>query len=263
MSKDWRNRIVEIGEEEPSNLLANPKNFRRHPKSQQTALRGVLDEVGWVQDVIVNKRTGHLIDGHLRVELAMRKNVSSVPVKYVDLSEEEEALVLSTFDPISAMATADKDVLADLLREVTTDNDSVKKMIDDLAEKHGIDLGQTSDDLKSRYTMTVESPVYKITGEEPPLESLASQDRYRQLLNDIDVADIPEDIKQFLRLAAGRHVVFDYRKIAEYYAHADEEVQRLMEDSALVIIDFNRAIELGYVKLRDDILDLIEEAVDG
>ena len=69
---DWRNRIAGSGEESPDQLLANPRNFRRHPKHQQDALRGVLAEVGWVQDVIVNRTTGHLVDGHLRVELAMR-----------------------------------------------------------------------------------------------------------------------------------------------------------------------------------------------
>jgi hypothetical protein len=26
----------------------------------------VLDKVGWVQDVIVKQRTGHVVDGHLR-----------------------------------------------------------------------------------------------------------------------------------------------------------------------------------------------------
>jgi DNA modification methylase len=50
----WRNRIVGHGEEDPTQLLANPKNWRIHPKAQQDALVGVLNEVGWVQDVIVN-----------------------------------------------------------------------------------------------------------------------------------------------------------------------------------------------------------------
>src|SRR5437867_4576224 len=67
----WRNRIVGSGEEAPDQLLANPKNWRIHPKHQQEALAGVLDEVGWVQEVIVNQQTGHLVDGHLRVTLAL------------------------------------------------------------------------------------------------------------------------------------------------------------------------------------------------
>ena len=54
-------------------------------------------------------------------------------------------------------------------------------------------------------------------------------------------------------MAAYRHTKFNYKNIAEYYAHANKEMQGLMEDSALVIIDFDKAIENGYVKLSEDI----------
>src|ERR1700730_8835436 len=110
----WRNRIVGHGEEDPTQLLANPKNWRIHPKAQQDALAGVLAEVGWVQDVIVNKRTGFVVDGHARVALAISAD-ERVPVVYVDLSEQEESLILTTLDPLSAMAAADEDLLAELV----------------------------------------------------------------------------------------------------------------------------------------------------
>ncbi len=53
----WRNRIVGTGEEAPDQLLANPGNWRIHPRNQQNALAGALDTVGWVQQVMVNRRT--------------------------------------------------------------------------------------------------------------------------------------------------------------------------------------------------------------
>lgn len=56
-SSQWRNRIVGYGAESPDQLLGNPKNMRIHPKRQQDALAGSLDEVGVVQGVIINKRT--------------------------------------------------------------------------------------------------------------------------------------------------------------------------------------------------------------
>lgn len=135
---DWRNRITGSGEEAPDQLLANPKNFRRHPRHQQDALRGVLEEVGWVQEVIVNTTTGHLVDGHLRVELALRDGAASVPVKYVSLSESEEALILATLDPIAALAYADKDTLDALLRDVSTGDAAVQQMLAELAEREGV-----------------------------------------------------------------------------------------------------------------------------
>lgn len=105
----WQNRIVGHGTEHAAQLLANPNNWRIHPKAQQDQLKGVLAEIGWVQSVIVNQRTGFVVDGHARVALAISKSEDElVPVAYVDLSPEEEAAVLATFDPLSAMAVKDE-----------------------------------------------------------------------------------------------------------------------------------------------------------
>lgn len=134
----WRNRITGSGVESPDQILANPANWRVHPKHQQDALEGVLNEVGWVQDVIVNQRTGHLVDGHLRVSLALRRGEPDVPVKYVDLTEAEEALVLATIDPLSALAVTDEGKLRELLDEVNPQESSVQKMLDDMARSHRI-----------------------------------------------------------------------------------------------------------------------------
>jgi hypothetical protein len=114
----WANRIVGHGEEAPDGILANPANWRLHPVAQHDALAGVLAKVGWVQNVIVNRRTGHLVDGHLRVRLAVREGVATIPVVYVDLAPDEEALILVTLDPLAAMATADEAKLSELLATV-------------------------------------------------------------------------------------------------------------------------------------------------
>jgi hypothetical protein len=138
----WENRIVGYGEENPEQLLANPKNFRRHPKHQQEALGGALDTLGWIQDVLVNQTTGHVIDGHLRVELAMRHNQPTVPVKYVQLTPEEEDLALATLDPISALAITDKKQLEELLADIgDVSNEGLAALLDDLQ--------QLADDLHS------------------------------------------------------------------------------------------------------------------
>ena len=113
----WRNRIVGSGEEPASDLMANPKNWRKHPKAQEQALGGVLDEVGYVQQVIKNVQTGVLIDGHLRVEMAAKRG-ETVPVLYVDLNQEEEDLVLATLDPIGAMAATSTERLEELMGQL-------------------------------------------------------------------------------------------------------------------------------------------------
>ncbi len=137
MATTWQNRIIGQGEESPDQLLANPRNWRIHPKHQQDALAGVLDEVGWVQRVIVNQRTGFVVDGHLRISLAQRRG-ELVPVEYVDLSESEEALILATFDPITALAATDAALLEELMRDVSTGDAAVQAMLSELAENAGI-----------------------------------------------------------------------------------------------------------------------------
>jgi len=138
----FANRIVGSGEESLDQIQFNPRNWRVHPLNQQNALKGVLEEVGWVQEVIVNKRTGNLVDGHLRCQLAAREGAKTIPVKYVDLSEEEEGLILSTLDPIAAMAATDKAKLDELFAGIETENADVLKMLDDIAEKERLEYAK-------------------------------------------------------------------------------------------------------------------------
>jgi hypothetical protein len=123
---------VDQGEADPTQLLASPWNFRRHPGSQRDAMRGILSEVGWIQRVIVNRVTGHVVDGHLRIEEAISRGEATVPVTYVSLSEAEERLVLASFDPIGAMATADAERLEELLRDLNTGDAGLDALLDSL-----------------------------------------------------------------------------------------------------------------------------------
>jgi hypothetical protein len=98
-----------------------------------------------------------------------------------------------------------------------------------------------------------------VKGEPVGIDELCDDGKVDELLAEIADSDIPDDIKKFLAKAAQRHRVFDYRKIAEYYARADRNVQMLMEKSALVIIDYNDAIANGYVRLSEKIAGMRNE----
>lgn len=126
----WRNRIVGEGMEAPDQLLANPQNWRIHPKFQQDVLLSVLRDVGWIQEVIVNKMTGHLVDGHLRVTLAMRHEEKEIPVKYVELTQDEENLILATLDPLAGLAIVDDEKLRELHEQIQSDDIVIQAMLD-------------------------------------------------------------------------------------------------------------------------------------
>ena len=114
-----------------------------------------------------------------------------------------------------------------------------------------------------KYSKKIEAPVYEPSHVKPHLITLCDTTKTRALIREIDASKLPQDEKAFLRAAAWRHAVFHYERIADYYAHAAPEMQRLMEASALVIIDFDKAIEQGFVKLCDDIREQYLEEYNG
>ena len=137
MAEAWRNRIVGNGEEAPEQLLANPDNWRIHPKTQQDAMGGALAQVGWVQQVIVNRTTGNLVDGHMRVAMAISRREKAVPVVYVELTPDEERAVLATFDPIGGMAASDRAKLTELLETVEVPDAALVDLLDDVRARMG------------------------------------------------------------------------------------------------------------------------------
>ena len=190
-----RNRIVGLRYVSGEDLLANPRNYRNHPKAQSDALAGLLAEVG--------------------------------------------------------IANA-------LLADVQTDSEAVQALLGDLAAEAGIASALSESD-DQPYTRKIEAPIYEPKGEQPPLSALYDDQKTAALVQAIDAADIPADVQAFLRIAAQRHTVLHFARIADYYAHADAAIQRLMEDSALVIIDFKRAIELGFVQMTQEIADQVRD----
>src|SRR5688572_27383319 len=142
-SQGWRKRIVGHADVPPADLVPNPRNWRSHPPEQQRALAGALGEVGWVAEVLVNRTTGNVVDGHLRIELALARDEPSVPVTYVELSEDEEQLVLASLDPLAAMATAEQEQLAALLAGLEPADDALRALLDDLAREYHLDALRT------------------------------------------------------------------------------------------------------------------------
>lgn len=116
-------------------------------------------------------------------------------------------------------------------------------------------LGGGEGDGDGNYSRKIEAPIYEPKGDRPEVGALFDTSKTDELLAEIDGAKLPPEIASFLRQAAARHTVFDFENIAEFYCHADAETQALMERSGLVIIDFDKAVEAGFVEFG--------QAVDG
>ena len=103
------------------------------------------------------------------------------------------------------------------------------------------------------YTKNIKAPTYEPSNKKPHLIELLDSTKTKQLIREIEDSTAEPEEKAFLIEAARRHSVFNYEKIADYYAHSPIEVQHLMERCALVIIDFEKAIHNGFVKLCEKI----------
>jgi len=108
----------------------------------------------------------------------------------------------------------------------------------------------------NKYTSKISIPQYLPKAECPNIHDLVGTKKYDELITEIETSSVSEEQKDFLRLAATRHLEFNYSRIADYYAHQNKEMQELMEKSALVLIDFDDAIANGYAKLDHRIRDL-------
>jgi hypothetical protein len=133
----YRNRILEYGVKPADQFLAHPKNARLHPTFQRDAMKAALDTVGFVAPVL-EAASGYLVDGHERVWQALQNDNADVPYVKLDIDESEEAFVLSTFDPLTGLATYDRELLDGLLREVNSDSESIQMMLSQLAQDNNL-----------------------------------------------------------------------------------------------------------------------------
>lgn len=131
-SKNVRDRVQGLRYVRAAELRRNPANWRRHPKGQSEAMRGVLEEVGFAGALLAYEGAEGLtlIDGHLRANLA---EDAELPVVVLDVSEDEARKLLATYDPLGAMAQPDQDALFELLESVSFESDAVNDMLEALA----------------------------------------------------------------------------------------------------------------------------------
>jgi len=136
---DYRNRILGLEYINSGDLTAHPGNWRSHGAAQTEALRGILREVGIAGALLAYRSTRQggalvVIDGHLRKDAAPQQ----WPVLILDVDDAEADYILSTHDPLAAMATADAGALDALLSSVNSGEAAVQAMLSQLAVDAGI-----------------------------------------------------------------------------------------------------------------------------
>lgn len=259
-------------------LVGNPRNPKAHDLELIDASVG---RFGYVEPIVVDGRTGKIISGHGRMETlsAMELRGDDPPdgvmveemggwavpvvVGWASRSDREAEAALVALNRAGEVGGWEDAALVELLSDLAAIEDGLVGVGYDEADIATLlasleEPEDTAGDGGTIYTTRHSALIYEVTGERPDPAELVDRAKVSDLVDKIRAADLPDDVEAFLLAAATRHYRFRYDRIAEFYAHADAPLQRLMEESALVIIDFDDAIANGFVRLSSRLAKLLD-----
>ena len=225
------------------------KTFIMDGHHRKMAMQALRDEGWFVPPVPCN-----LVIAKTKKEAAKVVLISNA--KYAKMSQDSLSDFMIEYD------LQLDDIINIDIPELNTDFDNDDDDDNDFHEANG----SIPEDIKKNYSDKISTPIYSPKKDHAPnLHELFSVDKYNELVNEINNKDISEEAKLFLIHAASRHIIFNYENIAEFYCHQNKGVQDLMEKSALIIIDFSKAVENGFVRLTEElnnIYDKQEQEID-
>ena len=88
---------------DPKKLKPHPKNRNKHPKEQIERLAQILNYQGFRKPVVVSNRSGFIVEGHGRVEAALKNKWTTVPVCYQDFEDDTQEYAHLTADNAIAL----------------------------------------------------------------------------------------------------------------------------------------------------------------
>lgn len=237
-----------------SSLIPDPANVRKHPEKNLLAIKGSLARFGQQKPIVVNHKN-IVVAGNGTLEAAKSLGWTEIKIVRSDLSGSMATAFAIADNRTSELAEWDDSLLSlqlDALKHDGFDLDDIGFGDFDFSDDETQDRNSESND----YTKKIKIPIYEPKGDKPAIATLFDNTKTKALIAEIDALNVADEIKHFLRLAAQRHTVFDYEKIAEFYSHAPKEIQSLFENSALVIIDFDKAIENGFAVLTEKLAEV-------
>jgi len=246
-------------------LIPYERNARTHSPEQIRQIAASIQEFGFTLPILVDGKDG-ILAGHGRLEAAKELGLAEVPVVVLDhLTDAQRRAYVLVDNKLALNAGWDDALLTEEITALHLEDFDLSVLgwsDDELAEildPEGIDDDTGHEDEEGKYTDKVDVPPYEITGPKPELEDVYDLSKVEQLLQQIEQSSLPDKEKHFLRAAAYRHAVFNYQHCAEYYAHSSADLQELMENSALVIVDFDKAIRSGWVKLNEQLKEIYKK----
>lgn len=239
-------------------LIPYVNNARTHSDEQVTQIASSIKEFGFNNPILTDGDNG-VIAGHGRLLAAKKLKLDKVPViELSGLSESQKKAYILADNKIALNSGWDEDLLKIELEAIQLDGidlNSIGFTQEELNESLETDEQKNYEE---KYQVKIDSIQYEPCINPPPiLKDLIDRTRAYDLIEEIRASNLPDEEKEFLIISAYRHLTFNYKKIADYYCSASPECQRLMEKSALVMIDWDDALKMGYVKMTKQLHDLL------
>ncbi len=134
--RQYQNRVKGLVYLNPSEIMDHPNNIKAHPQSQVAAMRGVMEELGIGDTLLVYRspRAGGAwvaVNGHMRKQYFGDQEWPCIEVDYTD---EEADLAMQIHDGIGELAIRDKTRLRKLKESVEFKDTTLRMLTDRMAQ---------------------------------------------------------------------------------------------------------------------------------
>jgi hypothetical protein len=257
----------------------NPRKKLKQGDKEYQKIKKSIEEFGYIDPIIINK-DNTIIGGNQRATVLKDLKYKEIDCIRIDINKDKEKALNIALNKISGEWDMSK--LSSLLDEIKFynednfiltgfENEEFEKIAEEFESNFsGINSSNNNnynndDDNNDgeeieRYTKKIKAPNYVPKMENPPeVKDLYDISKTNELIKKINKLNLDKDISLFLKNSAYRFTKFNFEYIAEFYSHAEPAIQQIFEDLALVIIDFEKAIENGFTTFNKSILKELEE----
>ena len=242
---------MEYSQKAVKDLIPYVNNARTHSDEQVTQIASSIREFGFINPIIIDDKN-NVIAGHGRLLASKKLGLKEVPTVLVDhLTDTQRKAYVLADNQLALNAGWDDSFLKIELLDLLGDDFNLKLIgFSDSELDKILKLTMSDQEKEELYTTKIEVPIYTPSEKCPELKECFDNKKALRLIKIINESELNAELKDFLTLAAYRFTIFNFDKIADFYAHQKNlKIKEIFEQLALIIPDYDRAIELGFVKL--------------
>lgn len=234
-------------------LTPYERNAKEHPPEQIEQIKKSIHDYEMVDPIGIWGENNIIVEGHGRLLACKALGMTEVPCIRLDHMTDEQRREYALVHNQTTMNSP---------FDLSTLNLEINDLQGFDAEFFGFASQNQEKSDDDKYTKATKIPQYEPKAEAPEVFELIDDGKVNYLLAEIESANLTKEEKSFLRMAAYRHAVIDFDRVADYYASASPEMQMLMEHSALVIIDIDDAIANGFTTLTEGVVEIMDGGGD-